>query len=431
MKELPILKRTFSIPEFFKINYSGILNSFRQLSPLEPQHSRIICDLINPANKDNKHADLFLELFFKIVLNDEYNPSDFWEVTAEKERYDIRIKNKDNSKIIIIENKSNGAGDRPNQLYRYWYFGIHKAQENINNPYKKILYLSPSIYKRYDEQSITRPDDPNTLDLDEYDSSLPLTLADLGENIVKTVYFQSTIIQWLDECMNALLEKGCMNPLPEKANTYYYLLQYKDFWGNTMLNEIMQKVDEHFKDRNQWNSFSELAGQKNNIIASWYLSLKEGLNRCFLSDNVDNAWCFVEGPNNYEYFWYLKEFGKNALHIWLFQQSLYLIIPPDTLDLVRGKELLKTDKYSKIIGAFECLEESHLHEPQNRIVFVERGKFDFIDEPDNGHIPSDKFAWYSRFETANVVEQILRKINRFREPQITALLKELTTEIKK
>jgi len=422
----PVLKKTYSIPIFPKLKYSRNLNAFKQLNPSETQHSKIICDLIAPNNQNNEDAGLFLKLFFEIVLKDnnfQNNPNDIWEVTAEKERYDIRIRNKDNSKIIIIENKSNWAEDKDNQLYRYWYFGIHKPQENIENPYCKILYLSPSDYKPYSKQSITRPENPNDLGLIEYSSDLPMCL---DEKMIKTVFYQSDISQWLDACINVL-----ENDLKKKANTYYYLLQYKDFWRDTMANEIVQQVEEHFKGMNQWNSFVELANQKQLIITTWLLSLKNALHKCFLVDNVNDKWGFESlGNYNWDYYWFLNEFGRDSLRIWLYQQTIFLWINPETLDLAKGKELLKAIKYSKIIGAFENTEKSYLNEPQNSWVFAEIGNFVLNDIEDN-HIPLDKFAWYSHYNTEVVVEQILRKINRFREPEITDLLKELIIEIKK
>jgi hypothetical protein len=421
-----MLKREYSILIFPKQNYSRNLNSFKQLSPSEPQHSKILCDLINPNNQDNEDAILFLKLFFEIVLADnnfQYDPNDIWEVTAEKEKYDIRIKNKDNSKIIIIENKSNWAKDQNNQLYRYWYFGIYKPQESIDNPYCKILYLSPSDYKQYSKQSITRPENPNDLGLTEYNSDLPMYL---NEKMIKTVFYQLTISRWLDACINVFEDD-----LKEKANTYYYLLQYKDFWRDIMADEIVQQVEEHFKNKAQWDSFNELVTKKQIIICTWFLSLRNALNKCFIVDNVNDKWGFdYWGNNNWDYCWYLNKFGRDSLRIWMIQQSIHLWINPEVLDLARGKELLRTRKYAKIIGAFECTEESHLNEPQNPLVFIERGNFVFNDTDDH-HIPTDKFAWYSHYNTEVVVEQILRKINRFREPEITELLESLINEILK
>lgn len=48
--------------------------------------------------------------------------SGLWRVTVETGRVDILVwRNHPEKCAVIIENKSNGAGDRPNQIYRYWH----------------------------------------------------------------------------------------------------------------------------------------------------------------------------------------------------------------------------------------------------------------------------------------------------------------------
>jgi len=439
IKPFPVFKKVYKFPILQKLKFSRLLNIFKQLDPLEPQHSRIICDLIDPNNPNNEYASVFLKYFFNIVLKDnnfQDSPDDNWEVTAEKERFDIRIRNQDNSKIIIIENKSNWAGDQPNQLYRYWYLGIHQIQKDKKdnvNLYNKIIYLSPSENKKYDDQSKTRPKDPRVLNLTEYsqDQNLPEYLDKdpfiKDENkLIKIVYFQPTIVDWLDECINYLEKEN------KKANTYYYLLQYKDFWRDTMTEEMIKQVEMHFKDFQQWSIFNEWAKEIEQIKTALFRSLKDALNKCFRVDNVNDEWTFEpRGNNNWEYDWYLKEkeFDKDNLRIWLSQQSLALWINPNTLNLAKGKELLRTEKYSKINGAFERLDDPPLNE-LNPTVSIEVGNFKFNDT-DNGHISPEEFTWYCHYETDLVVKQILRKINRFREPEVTNLIKKLIKEIPK
>jgi hypothetical protein len=394
-----------------KIVYTRIVNAFEQLSPSEPQHSRIICDLINPNNYLIDHGNRFLELFFKHVLNDsqfEYNESDEWEVTAERERYDIRIRSKDNGKIIIIENKSNWANDQPNQLYRYWYEGIYKEQKNMDKKYAKMLYLSPSEFKKYDKQSITKPD--------KFEKSLD---DQLDEKIIKTVFFSKEILNWLDECMKIV---------DNDDNLYYYLLQYKDFWGNIMANEIVKQVEEYFSAKEQWDTFLELSNQRNVLIASWYLTLRDALNKCFLTESVDEAWGFVTWGGN-DYSWFLNKYGNDYIRIWLIRESLHLWINPSKIDLKEANRLLKTPEYSKILAAFERQQDPHLDD-EHPHKMIERGNFYFGDI-DDGQIGGEKFAWYAHYRTDKVVEQILKKINRFRESKITGLIEELIERTKK
>ena len=208
--------------KFLSLKYSNLIflksiNVFKQLKPSELNHSIILANLLNPKG-NHLQGKLFLESFLKIITTpDIYVPSDdIWEVTAEKDRYDIRIKNIDNTKIIIIENKSNWAKDQDNQLYRYWYYGIYLLQqyyEKLNKPlFSKIIYLSPSDYKPPTQQSISRPTD--------WDNNLPEFIP---PNLITTIFFNEHIVKWLDLCLDSL---------SKDTDIYFYIKQYRDFWRN-------------------------------------------------------------------------------------------------------------------------------------------------------------------------------------------------------
>jgi hypothetical protein len=201
---------------FPKIKLKQDLNILKLLVPKERQQSKIIGNLINP-NEKHGCGNIFLQLFFEYVLNDPdfiYVDDDNWIITVEKTgRYDIRIRNQVNSKIIIIENKSEEAGDQPNQLYRYWYSGIYKPQSVLSKSiltYKKILYLSPEIGKRPDSQTVLRPKN--------YEITLPESVP---KDIIKIIYFNNEIVEWLSACM-ATVDKY--------SEMYYCLKQYQDYW---------------------------------------------------------------------------------------------------------------------------------------------------------------------------------------------------------
>lgn len=224
---LMLYKTRFYKPYIYKkssiydINFPTIkvkkdLNVFQLLAPKETQQSKIIGTLINPIEKHG-YGLIFLQLFFDYVLNDSNfinSNEDKWIITIEREgRFDIRIRNQINSKIIVIENKSDEASDKENQLYRYWYNGIYKPQSILSNAisiYKKILYLSPADWKKPDEQTVKRPE--------YYDISLPEFVPN---DIIKIVYFGDEIITWLS---------ACMAKVDKYTEMYYCLKQYKDFW---------------------------------------------------------------------------------------------------------------------------------------------------------------------------------------------------------
>jgi hypothetical protein len=188
------------------------INIFNQLYPYETHHSKILGELLSPRGK-HKKGNLFLKLFFKNILQDiPFNDNETWVVTTEQERYDIRIRNVDNSIIIILENKSNKAGDQPNQLYRYWYNGIYRIQSKLKitrAKYSKILYISPSYNKQPDGQTKQPAEE------------LPDNKTVIPKNVIKTIYFHDEIDEWLEDCLNTV---EC------KSDIFYYLKQYREFW---------------------------------------------------------------------------------------------------------------------------------------------------------------------------------------------------------
>jgi hypothetical protein len=195
--------------------YEG-LNYIKILSPDEPKHSRIIGSLLDPRGQHGLEKKFLSAFFTKVLSDDKFidENTDKWNVTIEKEKYDIRIRNQNNTKIIILENKAKGAIDQPNQLYRYWFKGLFLRQnQNIDNTYSKILYISPDFGTKHDSQTTTRPKD--------WDCNLPEQIPD---GIVKVVYFRREIYIWLEECLNCVDVK--INP-----ELHYHIKQYKDFWG--------------------------------------------------------------------------------------------------------------------------------------------------------------------------------------------------------
>lgn len=204
--------KKYRIPEF---SLASKLNILDQISVSEPEHSKILANLLNPEGThglNNLFLNLFLYCFVPEII---FNENENWIVTAEKERYDIRIKNINNSKIIIIENKSNNAEDKPNQLYRYWFNGIYMTQlsRKLNGLecFSKIIYLSPSDYKQPDRQSLSRPN--------YFNDDLPM---EVPRELINISFFNDQIVKWLDLCIKHV---------DINTNIYYYLSQYRDFWS--------------------------------------------------------------------------------------------------------------------------------------------------------------------------------------------------------
>lgn len=96
----------------------------------------------------------FINLLLKRI-NVNYGENDEWISTAETGRVDVMLKRYNPHSVIIIENKSNWAGDQPNQLYRYWFENIHRSDNDLlpefysKHQEYKIVYLVPNKYKKY------------------------------------------------------------------------------------------------------------------------------------------------------------------------------------------------------------------------------------------------------------------------------------------
>lgn len=175
-------------------NVFTLWNNFSGLT--EPIHSRILQFFLS-ANPMHGQGNLFLKLFLKRIGID-VQMTDEWISTAEIGRVDIMLKRFLPRSVIIIENKSNWAGDQPNQLYRYWFENIHHCKEDCykgyydDHPEYKIVYLVPNEYKSISCSSLERPEN--------YPDNLPSKLP-----IKPLVFsFKKEISNWLMECAESL-----------------------------------------------------------------------------------------------------------------------------------------------------------------------------------------------------------------------------------
>lgn len=177
------------------VNVFSLWNEFSGIN--EPIHSRILHFFLsdNPMHGQGK---LFLSAFLEYIGFEKDKGNEEWIVTAEKGRVDVLLRRLNPLGAIIIENKSNWAGDQPNQLYRYWYENIHKREEDCNTDYYskhpeyKIVYLVPDKAKQISDSSKTRPV--------EYPEDLPETLP----MELKVLTFHEDIPKWLRKCMDKL-----------------------------------------------------------------------------------------------------------------------------------------------------------------------------------------------------------------------------------
>lgn len=186
----------------------------------ETTHSLLLGDLLNP-NGSHGQGRILLHAFLQHI--NVPNPKDGnWMISIEKEgRVDICLWRKSPASVILIENKSNGAVDQPNQLYRYWHEKIQKPYPLLdysiseNKQSFQIIYLPPTAGKHPTRHSLQRPDYLNA-------SRLPKTLNEAGVTI-KVLTFRDHITAWLGYC----------DQLIPSSNTRLrtHLQFYKELWS--------------------------------------------------------------------------------------------------------------------------------------------------------------------------------------------------------
>jgi len=197
---------------------SILFNPLSFFSIGETMHSFLIANLIDP-NAEHGQGNLFLKSFLKL-LDIEVSENDNWIVTAEKGRIDILIKRIHPHSVVIIENKSNFAGDQENQLYRYWYqeiylpnfkkFGNKTVEQITNNNNYQVIYLTPAEWKNPSDNTMKKPIG--------YDNSLPPSIPITP----KKWLFKIEIVNWLSNSAEQLHK--------DNHRLREYIKQYIELW---------------------------------------------------------------------------------------------------------------------------------------------------------------------------------------------------------
>jgi hypothetical protein len=167
-------------------------NPFTRIKIGETSHSKLLGDLLNPRGSHGQ-GTLFLDVLLG-KLGCPIPESDTWKVTVETGRVDILIwRHHPVKSAIIIENKSNNAGDQPNQIYRYWHREMYlwdrelwdtedQATVRERDMRFHIAYLPTDGGRSPAEHTTTRPVDWTGVDNPHREVPLkcmPLTLPEL------------------------------------------------------------------------------------------------------------------------------------------------------------------------------------------------------------------------------------------------------------
>jgi hypothetical protein len=129
-------------------NYTSIFREISSVFYYENYHSDILAYYLK--NEDVKYE--FINWLNEYIISDKtIDIEEYYDgkVIREKTRIDVTLLNYNESKAIIIENKSNNAGDQFKQLFRY-YSELDKKGINI----EAILYLNKDSIKQPDLSSL-------------------------------------------------------------------------------------------------------------------------------------------------------------------------------------------------------------------------------------------------------------------------------------
>lgn len=131
-----------------KENKYNVFSMLKQEEKEEGCHSRIIFNLINDCEK-NKLEKRLLKLFFREVLDEEFDDKKKYSIEKEKKlgkygRADLFIEDSD-GKTYLIEMKIN-AKDQPKQLSRYNQYLKKNYKANYKIYYLTLNGYNPSSY---------------------------------------------------------------------------------------------------------------------------------------------------------------------------------------------------------------------------------------------------------------------------------------------
>lgn len=201
------------------------MNLLDEIRVIENAHSRILMKLLKYSDNNRYPC---LELFLKSLGNPFdclkfENPS----FTAEKDRIDLRIRDKINKKTIIIENKIHYAEEQPEQIDRY-----------IKNE-EEYGYEIDNIYVLYLTREGGTPSQ-NSLSLENKSK--------LGERF-KAISFSDEILNWLgeikkstDSINNGEIFRSAVIQYVNHLEGLFCKREGEENMKNAMLNLVKEKI---------------------------------------------------------------------------------------------------------------------------------------------------------------------------------------------
>lgn len=188
------------------------LNVIDELHINENAHSRILCKLLQYQSESGKYE--FLESLINYIINKDKHNVSFSkikiknpEITQEKERIDLWVKDKDYA--IIFENKVYDANDQEAQIARYI---VKTRAYRFSDDKIYVIYMPSTGEKEASEQTW----------INVSNSQKPENLKDIFQDRYVKLSFREDILKWL---------KGSILPNIRYKDKYLHsaINQYIDF----------------------------------------------------------------------------------------------------------------------------------------------------------------------------------------------------------
>ena len=203
-----------------------------------------------------------------------------------------------------------------------------------------------------------------------------------------------------------------------------------------MSSYVTERVQDFFKDKNEWESFLQLDKHKDDIINDWFLKLKSKVIELANKSKPDD-WGFITLSWHWDFRWFVKKYGENSLSLWQRGRgdgtdNYCLTIWANSNHFEKEKifNLLQDSKYSLIQSTFDSIDE--VCDISDECRFVEYGDYLFDDKSSTGRVDSDTLAWYANYKTDELAKQIVENVNKFiKNPEITRMFCEINEIAKK
>lgn len=190
-----------------------------------------------------------------------------------------------------------------------------------------------------------------------------------------------------------------------------------------MNEELLKEAMELFDSPKKWEAFLALSYQNQAIQDRWWRCLQTELFQRAMQQSHPE-WEVLKW-NSWDIEWYVKGYPDSSLYIH-FCGVKFRVVMGSYLDPAKVAVLLAESRFDAIRMAFDRVDEVSTTE-----IAVERKNFIFGAPQDGFFEDVHVLAWYAGNRTEEFADQVMRKVDRLRTPEITALFREINETCKK